>query len=100
MPNPVKSLRYSAASVAPDLIKALAILSDTTARRPAFDREDIKPYWKSEKKVIKDQGGKKVINKSIIYRFFKDFTKHGKTTKRSVFFSCIPFTNILKYRKH
>ena len=32
-----------------DLLKALAILSDTTVRRSAVDREDLKPYWKSEK---------------------------------------------------
>ena len=36
--------------VAPDLLKALAILSDTTLRRSAVDREDLKPYWKSEKR--------------------------------------------------
>ena len=39
------------ALVAPNLLKAPAILSDTTVRRSAIDREDIKPYWKSEKKV-------------------------------------------------
>ena len=46
-----KSLDVSrtTARVAPDLLKALAILSDTTVRRPAVDREDVKPYWKSEK---------------------------------------------------
>ena len=38
------------ARVAPDLLKALAILSDTTVRRSAVDREDLKPYWKSEKR--------------------------------------------------
>ena len=38
------------AQVAPDLLKALAILSDTTVRRSAVDREDLKPYWKSEKR--------------------------------------------------
>ena len=27
-------------------LKALAILSDTTAKRFAVDREDLKPYWK------------------------------------------------------
>ena len=37
------------ARVAQDLLKALAILSDTTVRRSAVDREDLKPYWKSEK---------------------------------------------------
>ena len=45
-----KALGISSATaqVAPDLLKALAILSDTTARRSADDR-DLKPYWKSEK---------------------------------------------------
>ena len=51
MPNPVKSLGYSAtAQVTPDLLKALAILSDTTVRRSVVDREDLTPYWKSEKR--------------------------------------------------
>ena len=35
------------ARVAPDLLKALAILSDTIVRRSAVDREDLKPYWKA-----------------------------------------------------
>ena len=39
-----------AAQVAPDLLKAPAILSDTTIRRFAVDREDIEQYWKSEKR--------------------------------------------------
>ena len=39
----------STAWVAPDLLKALAILSDTTVRRSAVDQKDLKPYWKSEK---------------------------------------------------
>ena len=38
------------ARVASDLLKVLATLSDTTVRRSAVDREDLKPYWKSEKK--------------------------------------------------
>ena len=40
----------------------------------------------------------KVINSSIIYKFFKDFTNHGKKTNRAVVFSSRPFPNILKYR--
>ena len=36
------------ARVAPDLLKTKAILSDTTVRRSAVDREDLKPYWKSD----------------------------------------------------
>ena len=38
------------ARVDPDPLKVLAILSDTTVRRSAVDREDLKPYWKSEKR--------------------------------------------------
>ena len=51
MPNPVKSLNLSndTARAAPDLLQALAILSDTTVRRSAVDREDLKPQWESEK---------------------------------------------------
>ena len=37
------------APVAPDLLKALAIVLDTTVRRSAVDQEDLKPYLKSEK---------------------------------------------------
>ena len=47
-----KALDISSATarIAPDLLKALAILSDMTVRRSAVDREDLKPYWKSEKR--------------------------------------------------
>ena len=38
------------ARVAPDLLTAVAILSDTTVSRSAVDQEDLKPYWKSEKR--------------------------------------------------
>ena len=38
------------ARVAPDLLKALAILSDATVIRSAVDQEDLKPYWKTEKR--------------------------------------------------
>ena len=50
MPNPAKSLGYIKchSSSSPDLLIALAILSDTTVRRSEVDREDVKPYWKSE----------------------------------------------------
>ena len=50
MPNPVKralDISSATAQVAPDLLQVLVILSDTTARRSAVDREDLKPYWKS-----------------------------------------------------
>ena len=39
----------AAAWVAPDLIKALAILSDKTVSKTAVDRKDLNSYWKSEK---------------------------------------------------
>ena len=38
------------ARVTPDLLKAQAIVSDTTERRSKVDQEDLKPYWKSEKR--------------------------------------------------
>ena len=40
------------ARVASELLQAIAILPDTTVRRSAVDREDLKPYWKSEKGEI------------------------------------------------
>ena len=47
-----KALDISSATarVAPDQLKALAILSDTTVTRPPIDQADLKPYWKSEKR--------------------------------------------------
>ena len=52
MPTLPKALDMSSATaeVVPDLIKALAILSDATVRSPAVNGEDLKPYWKSEKR--------------------------------------------------
>ena len=35
------------AQVVPDLLKALAILSDATVRTSAFDQDDLKSYYKS-----------------------------------------------------
>ena len=51
-PNSIKGLGYLKcySLISPRTIKkALVILSDTTVRRSAVDREDLKPYWKSEK---------------------------------------------------
>ena len=45
MPNPFQGLGYSA--TARGILKALEVLSDTTVRRSAVNREDLKPYWKS-----------------------------------------------------
>ena len=52
MSNPVKIVDISSATaqVSPDLLKALAILSDITVRRSAVDQEDLKSYCKSEKR--------------------------------------------------
>ena len=84
------------ARVAPDLLKALAILSDTTVRKSAVDQEDLKPYSESAKKAI----FLLVINNHVIYKFFKDFTNHRKKTKMVVVFGCRPFPNILKCRDY
>ena len=52
IPNPVKALDISSAKarVAPVLLKSVAFLSDATVRKSAVDREDLKPYWKLEKR--------------------------------------------------
>ena len=48
-------ITIATAQVAPDLLKALAILSDTTVRRSAFDGDNLKPFWKAEKRPHFDQ---------------------------------------------
>ena len=75
-PNSVKAFDISSttARVARDLLKSLAILLDTTIRRSAVDWEDLKLYWKLQKKGLFLQE----INKPIIYNFFKNLT----TTER------------------
>ena len=47
---PTLHISSATARVALDLLKSLAILSDTTVRRSTVDREGLKPYWKSEKR--------------------------------------------------
>ena len=42
-------ISIAVARVAPELLKTLAILSDTTIRASAVDREDLKPSSKLEK---------------------------------------------------
>ena len=95
MPNPVKSLGYIKCDSSSRLLKPLAILSDSTIRS-SVDREDLKPYRKSEEKATFLQ----VKNHPIISTFFKDFTNHRKKTNRALVFSCRPFPNILKYRDY
>ena len=45
-----KALDISSATAraALDLLKAIALLSDTIVRRSTVDQEDLKPHWKSE----------------------------------------------------
>ena len=66
------------ARVAPGLLKAIAILSNITVKRSAVDQENLKPYLKSEK----ESAFLKVIEKAIIYKFFKDFINYRKKTNR------------------
>ena len=74
----------AATLVAPDLLKACTIQSDTTVRLSAIDPEDLKPYSKSEKATFLG-----AINKTIIEK-----------TKRRLRFSQKLLYNVLKYRDH
>ena len=69
-----KALGISSATARTDLLKALAILSDTTVRRSAVDQEDLKPYCKSEKCPYFSR------RSSIL--FFLSFSKTLLTTER------------------
>ena len=68
-----KALDISSATarVAPALLKALALLSDTTFKRYEVDREQVEPYWKWEKKVtfLKETS---LSTSLFIYKFFKE----------------------------
>ena len=96
-----KALDVSSATaqVAPDMLKAPAILSDTIVRGSAVNQEDLKPYWKSDKRPYFSRWSR-ILLSTIIYKVFKDFTNHRKKTNRAAVFSCRPFSNILKYRDH
>ena len=82
------------AEVAPEPLEDLAILSDTT---DPLNRGDLKPCWKPEKR---SHFSMSVVNKSIIYKFFKDFSNHRKKTNSEVVFHDRPLPNILKYKDH
>ena len=71
-----KALDISSATarVAPDLLKAPAILSETTVRRSAVDWEDLKLYWKSEKRPH--------LSRWSIIILFTPFSKNLLTTER------------------
>ena len=62
------------ARVVPGLLKAIAVLSDTNDRRSAADREDLKPYWKSEKRPHFSRWSTSFL--------FKSFSKTLLTTER------------------
>ena len=48
-----ESLILSAtAQIVPNLLQAIALLSDKTVRKSTVDQEDLKPFWKSEKNYI------------------------------------------------
>ena len=65
--------------IAPGLLKALAILSDTSVRRCAVDWEDLKPHGKSKRPHFSSW------STSLLFTsFFKDFTNHRKKTNSAV----------------
>ena len=94
-----KALDISSAKswVFPDLLKALAILSDTTARRSAVDREDLKPYWKSQKRPKFSRWPKILLFAS----FSKTLLSKERRLTGQLFLAVdLFFPNILKYRDH
>ena len=72
----MKALNRSKATamVAPDLLNALAILSDTTVRISAVDWEDLKPYSKLEKRSY--------FCRWLTMLLFASFSKTLLTTER------------------
>ena len=64
----------AAAQVAPDLLKAVAILLDLTIRRSAVDQEELKPYWKSAKRPH--------FSRWSTILLFTSFSKTLQTTER------------------
>ena len=64
------------ARIAPDLLKALAILSETTVRRSAINWKDQRPYRKSEKGPHFCRWSASLLFTSS---FFKDFFNNRKT---------------------
>ena len=68
----VLDISSATAQVAPDLLKALAVLSDTTVKRSAVDWKDLKPYWESGKKPY--------FSRWSIIQLFTSFSKTLPTT--------------------
>ena len=98
IPNRVESLAYS---------KCYSSSSPRPVKSPSnsirYNCEKI-CSWSRRPKTIQEIRKKatflSVVNNSIIYKFFKDFTNNGKKTNGAVVSSCRPFPNILKYRDH
>ena len=66
----LKALNISSATawVIPDLLKALAILLDTTVKRSAVDGEDLKSYTKNQKKGHISLGNQKSYYLKVFQR--------------------------------
>ena len=71
---------------------------DTTVKRSAVGRDDLKPYWKSEKRAHFLRWLTSLL--LFFIKFFKDFTNDRKKTSRTVVFNNRPLQTILKYRDH
>ena len=98
VPNPVKSLGY---------IKCYFSSSPRPVKSPSnsirYNCEKTCSWSRRPKTMLeirKKTTFLEVINNSIIYKLFKDFTNHRKKTNRVVVFSSRPFSNILKYREY
>ena len=48
----VSLILSATAQIVPNLLQAIALLSDKTVRKSTVDQEDLKPFWKSEKNYI------------------------------------------------
>ena len=72
----MKALDISSATtqVDPNILKALAILSDTTVGKSTIDFEDLKPHWKSEKRPHFSRWSKSLL--------FTSFSKTLLNTER------------------
>ena len=53
-----------------ELLKAIAILANTTLRIFAVDQENVKPYWKSEKDHISG-ADQQAYHLQVFLRFYK-----------------------------
>ena len=89
-------LSSATARVSPDLSKALAILSDATVRRSEVDWEDLKLYWKLEKKQHFSMWWTSLLCTS----FSKNLLPIERRLTGMGFFDVHLSPNILKYGDH